>query len=258
MRTPRPSARPPISPARARRDAVSALKLAARPVPARREGTTVVLARGSNRHLPGAVIDALVSRGALRWDRGEGGDVLVRTQAGTLALRRMLAEPDLDPHAEQHRERRAGTVEREDGTRDPVTRNAAESPLDRLALSRERDGSPFLHPELVEAGRRLRTDFERGAMRARVTMSWEAPVSTGSGARGQDGGTLTDSAIGARERYARAVAALGPRLGPALADFACHEIGLTDVERSRDWPARSGKMMLREALDRLAAHYRGD
>ena len=109
----------------------------------------------------------------------------------------------------------------------------------------------------MEAGRRLRSDFERAHLRARTTMAWEAPASTGSGARGHDRATLTDAAVAARHRFARAVEALGPRLGPALADFVAHERGLTDVERLHDWPARSGKMMLREALERLAAHYRG-
>ena len=66
-----------------------------------------------------------------------------------------------------------------------------------------------------------------------------------------------ERALRTPERFARAVDALGPRLGPALADFVAHERGLTDVERSRGWPVRSGKMLLREALERLAAHYGG-
>ena len=257
------------------------LKLAARGAFERIEGAETALTLGEagdarTVRVPTATVDALVRRGALRRD----GDRLARTAAGASALRRLLAEPDTarderadggtdggldadartDPHAEQHRARVRDAIAPDGaaGRPEPVSRNALESPLDRLAAARERDGTPFLHPEMVEAGRRLRSDFERGAMRARITMAWEAPVSSGSGAGGGAGGAdLTDSAMAARERYARAVGALGPRLGPALADFVAHEMGLADVERGRGWPARSGKMMLREALDRLAAHYRG-
>ena len=237
---------------RARREVVRVLKLTASPVPSRVEGASTVVERpGREARVSAAIVDALVSRGALRRD----GATLARTPSGSATLRRLLSDPAHDAHAEQHRARLADRIER-DGTPEPVTRNALESPLDRLAAVKERDGSPFLGVDLVEAGCRLRSDFERGALRARTTMAWEAPVSTGSGARGAAGVDLTDSAMAARTRYARAIEATGPRLGPALADFVAHEMGLTDVERRHHWPARSGKMMLREALDRLDAHYR--
>ena len=217
----------------------------------RREGAESVLASGERElRVPSPVIDALVRGGALR-RTGEG---LERTEAGVSVLRRLLADPSGDGHAEQHRARTAETIER-DGVPETVARNVLESPLDRLAASRDRDGAPFLPPALAEAGRRLRADFERGQLRSRTTMAWEAPASTGTGASGSDRTTLTDAAMAARERYARAIEALGPRLGPALADFVALEIGLADVEKGRGWPVRSGKMLLREALDRLAAHY---
>ena len=256
-----PSRLPPRLPPRARRDVTWLLKATATPRTVRRDGSEVVVATGNEercgeewrgRRVAATLVDGLVARGALRWD----GGTLARTPAGGATLRRLLCEPDLDAHAEQHRERVQDTIER-DGTPEPVSRNMLESPLDRLALAREKDGAPFLHPEAVEAGRRLRSDFERAHLRARTTMAWEAPASTGSGARGGEGTAMTDSAMAARERFARAVDALGPRLGPALADFVAHERGLTDVERSRGWPVRSGKMLLREALERLAAHYGG-
>ena len=258
---------------RARRDAVRALKALSSPATLRRDGSEVALERpgsgrgaeraaghgtgeggaeGSRRiRVPARVLDALLRSGAVRRD----GARVARTPAGTAMLRRLLSDPDAT-HAEQHRERRAGTIER-DGAREAVTFNAVESPLGRLAALRERDGSAFLHPEAAEAGRRLLSDFERAQLRPSVTMRWEMGASTGSAARGADRSDPTDSAMAARRRYERAVAALGPRLGPALVDAVCHEMGLADVERRHDWPARSGKMLLREALERLAAHYRG-
>ena len=254
---------------RARRDAVRVLKAAGRALDATVVGTGMVLhpsgsppaaapkgsetvsARGGELRVPRPVVDALVRTGALSRD----GRRIVRTTAGEAYLRRLLSEPEAT-HAEQHRERRAGTVEH-DGARETVTMNAAESPLGRLAAARERDGTTFLHPELVEAGRRLLSDFERSQLRQRMTSRWEMGASTGSTARGPDGDALTDSAVAARARTRHAIEALGPRLGPALYDLVCHEIGLTDIERRRGWPARSGKMLLREALERLADHYRG-
>ena len=252
---------------RARRDTVRALKALGLPRTVRREGADAVLegegdasggdatgsdANGGGPRVPARVLDALVRGGAVRRD----GNRAVRTAAGTAALRRLLSDPDA-AHAEQHRERRAGTVER-DGAREAVAINGAESPLGRLCTARERNGSPFLHPEAVEAGRRFLSDFERAHLRASVTMRWEMGASTGSTARGADRSDPTDSAMAARRRHERAVDALGPRLGPALVDLVCHEMGLADVERRHDWPVRSGKMLLREALERLAKHYRGD
>jgi hypothetical protein len=49
-------------------------------------------------------------------------------------------------------------------------------------------------------------------------------------------------------------------LGPGLADVAfrtcCLQEGLEQVERRMGWSARSGKVVLRIALERLQQHYR--
>jgi len=133
--------------------------------------------------------------------------------------------------------------------------NLAESPLAGLARLKRKDGSPFLGAPLVAAGERLRVDFTRGQLQPRVTANWEAAVSSG-GARGAGIADLGDAALGARMRVERALRAVGPDLSGVLVDVCCFLKGLETVEREREWPVRSGKLMLRTALAALDRHYR--
>ena len=250
-----------MSAARARRDAIALLKLADSPVSVEWRGDTAALrtSDGRARRVPSLLVRALVRSGALALSKGS----LSRTAAGTARLRRLLAGAGVEtetetgtgtePHAAQQRDARPGTILHGDGTREAVTVNHAESALARLARRRV-DGAPFLHPELLEAGRRLHADFERAGLRQRVTARWDA---VGTGGRRQGGrAEIADSAMAARERWNRAVEALGEALGPATVDLVCFDKGLTDIESERGWPKRSAKMMLRAGLEQLALHYR--
>lgn len=40
-----------------------------------------------------------------------------------------------------------------------------------------------------------------------------------------------------------------------LVDVCCHLAGLSEAEKSRGWPQRSGKVILQIALTRLARYY---
>lgn len=103
------------------------------------------------------------------------------------------------------------------------------------------------------AGERLRSDMTRAQMTPRVTASWETPVSAGNGGRlRQEPG---DMAMAARQRVSRALAAAGDEFAGVLVDVCGFLKGLEQVEKERGWPARSGKLILRMALARLAAHY---
>lgn len=130
--------------------------------------------------------------------------------------------------------------------------NEAESPL--AWLGRRRGGkAAFLAAEEVEAGERLRLDFTRAGLEPRVTVDWSRPGEGRSGARGPSG--VHDAVLDARTRVNAALGAVGPELSGILTDVCCFLRGLEEVEKGRAWPARSAKVVLRLALQRLARHY---
>lgn len=138
-----------------------------------------------------------------------------------------------------------------------VRYNMAESPLTCLARRKDKSGAPFLNDDLVGAGERLREDFELAQMGPRVAQNWDRFL-TGGGR----GGFAPDSGIGngpteSRDRVARALADLGPGLSDVALRCCCYLEGLEIAEKRMGWSARSGKIVLRIALQRLKRHYDG-
>ncbi len=128
-----------------------------------------------------------------------------------------------------------------------------ESPLARLATRRGTDGQPWLTAPEAEAGERLRRDWTRGAMMPRVTQSWDGLP--GSGRSRSSGNDLGDAALDCRKRVGAALTAVGPELSGVLVDVCCFLKGTEQVERERQWPVRSAKLMLKAGLGALARHY---
>ncbi len=185
------------------------------------------------------------------------------TTAGRTALKRLLAEAEnaragfaeAPAHfGDQHRVWGEKTVS-EDGKRRAVRYNVAESPLAALARRKDKHGKPFLTDDLVAAGERLREDFELAQMGPRVAQNWERFLTGGTrGGFSNDSG-VGDGPTGARERVSEALRDLGPGLGDVVLRCCCYLEGMEAAERRMGWSARSGKIVLRIALQRLKHHY---
>lgn len=103
-----------------------------------------------------------------------------------------------------------------------------------------------------EAGERLRADYEAAAIGPAVTMRWQPRVD-GGGAGGRD---PSPPHLAAKRRFDAAIAHAGPGLGDVLWRIVCAGEQLPAAEKGLGWPARSGRVVLGIALDRLADHYR--
>ena len=158
---------------------------------------------------------------------------------------------EVDAFRAQHLDLAARQILTDEGVA-RVLVNDSESPLAWLARRKGRDGQAMIGPHQFLAGEKLRGDFTRAHMSPRVTSSWAAPTG-GSSAAGP--GEMTDLIIASRQRVRLALEACGPEFAGLLMDVCCFLRGLEDVEHERGWPARSAKIVLQLALDRLARHY---
>ncbi|MBO9602614.1 MAG: hypothetical protein J7496_08920 [Novosphingobium sp.] len=139
--------------------------------------------------------------------------------------------------------RRRGEADRR---RRSVTVNLAESPLAWL------HARGHLSDRLFDAGERLRADYERAALGPSVTMRWD-PVRIKGGVAGL---SSTERQIAAKARFDGAIAAAGSGLADILWRVVCACESVPAAEKALDWPARSGKLVLRIALERVAEFYR--
>jgi hypothetical protein len=129
-----------------------------------------------------------------------------------------------------------------------VTVNVAESPIAWLAAR------GMLTPAQLAAGERLRADYERAGLSARLTMRWDAapPAKSRGGARAADASLAR---IDAHRRFHAAIDHAGPGLADICWRVICAGEGIGGAEKAMGWPARSGKLVLGLALDRLAGFY---
>ncbi|SLN38290.1 hypothetical protein ROJ8625_01754 [Roseivivax jejudonensis] len=175
------------------------------------------------------------------------------TAEGRAAYARMIVETD--------RAAQAGLAEAAvpfDGARPDRPRAApaplraahAETPVAGLARRRDRTGRPFLDRIALSAAERLYEDYElarlaHGPAPDLPDLLDVAPAAPAPG----------DKPAAARRRLADALADLGPGLADMAFRCCCRLEGLETAEQALGWSARSGKIVLRIALQRLSEHY---
>ena len=126
--------------------------------------------------------------------------------------------------------------------------NLAESPLTWL------HARGHLSDHQFAAGEQLRADWERAQLSPGVTMRWDIVRVQGGG--GDRGLSPTEHQITAKQRFDGAVDAAGPGLSDVLWRVVCAGETLPCAEKALEWPVRSGKLVLKLALDRVAGFYR--
>lgn len=125
-----------------------------------------------------------------------------------------------------------------------VTVNLRESPLAWLAAR------GLVTARQLEAGERLRADYERAQLAPSVTMRW-SPRVDGGGA----GVDPTAAQLAAKRHFHAAITAAGPGLADILWRIVCAGEGMPAAEKALGWPVRAGRVVLGLALDRVAGHY---
>ena len=163
------------------------------------------------------------------------------TLAQRLVERPLPQDRTLDTLQKSHKIKRA--------TRS-VTVNLHESPLGWLKAR------ALITDRQFDSGEQLRTDYERAALGPRVTMCWDAPPTSRIARGAPDVGNATDRHLAAKARFDAAIASVGAGLADILWRVVCAGESVPVAEKALSWPARSGRLVLGLALDRLAEHYR--
>ncbi len=220
---------------------------------------------------PGAFIEAVGAGYVVRL----GPDRRRRAMLGfdEAAFRALVAGPGLRPRADggwtliparpappPPPPGRPGVIEGEREVMDAAGRlrrrraNFGESPLAWLARRKDAEGRPWLSPLEFAAGERLREDVHRCGLVGRLTMDWSAgPRASGGRGMGLD---PAERGVAAKARVRAALAAVGPQLVPILERICVTGSALEAAERALGIPKRTGKTVLKLALQRLADHYR--
>ena len=155
-------------------------------------------------------------------------------------MQRKLVERELTSEGP----RRKGSAQK---SRRSVTVNLAESPLGWL------HAHGHLDDRLFAAGERLRADYERAQLAPSVTMRWD-PVRAKT--TGEQDLTASERQLAARARFNGALREAGKGLEDILWRVICAGETVAVAEKGLQWPARSGKLVLKLALDRVAGFYR--
>jgi hypothetical protein len=119
----------------------------------------------------------------------------------------------------------------------------------------ETGSAAALLPHHQLAAQKLERLFARAMLGPRVTLSYD-PARTGSSKGQRNGaGDISDSAAEARRQLNLLASALPQECWGVMVDVYALGLGLQQVETARRWPRRSAKLVLRIALEQLAARF---
>ncbi|MGY6705083.1 DUF6456 domain-containing protein [Roseinatronobacter sp.] len=131
----------------------------------------------------------------------------------------------------------------------------AESPISILARRREKNGQLFLSPDLVCAAERLREDFVMAQLDLMPVEPADEFVVSLEGRKLHGANIAKPGTRAARLRVLDVLRDLGPGLGDIALRCCCHLEGVESAENALGWSARSGKIVLRIALQRMQRRY---
>ena len=132
--------------------------------------------------------------------------------------------------------------------------NLTTSAITWLARRSDADGRPWLTPVEVAAAEQLTIEAETASRGTSVTMRWDALPRTGSG-QWNCGYTPGDRELAAARRLERALFACGG--ARCMVEHIClHNTSLQAAEQSLGLRRRSGRLLLKQGLGALAAHYK--
>ncbi len=108
----------------------------------------------------------------------------------------------------------------------------------------------------LHAGNSLQKDFMQARLMPRTTMQWgecaAIPKSKHASTTAND---APIAVLDARRRFDAAMDYVGPGLSDICWRTICAGEAIGDAERGLSWPARSGRLVLTLALDRLVKFY---
>lgn len=154
-------------------------------------------------------------------------------------MKRQLVQRELTPEGPRRGQDAAKTKR-------SVSVNLGESPIAWL------HSRGHIDERLFCAGEALRSDYERAQLSPNVTMRWDVVRIRSTGDVGL---SPTEKQIAAKQRFDGALSAAGKGLEDVLWRVVCAGEGLPEAEKTLGWPARSGKLVLKLALDRVADFY---
>lgn len=130
------------------------------------------------------------------------------------------------------------------------------SPIIKLYNRQRNIAHKYLTDIHLQAGQKLFETFITANLQPNVTMNWENLQSVRqSHYTGGKQATYSETVYSARRQLYASLLHVGEEFAAILVEICLFGNGLEATEKAMNWPARSGKLLLTMALDRLAEHF---